>query len=359
MKKIDLFKVRMSDKAAEEVTKVLNSGFIGQGPKVDIFENLLQQELNTKVVPVTTNSCTSAIDLCLDLIDIKAGDEIISSPQTCYASNCMVIHRGAIIRWADIDPITGLIDPNSVEKLITEKTKAIIAVNWAGRICDFDKLNSFGVPTIEDAAHTWDIFPHNKTRGTYTCYSFQAIKFLTCSDGGCIICPNEEKANEARIKRWFGLDRTKSQSFRCCQNIKFNGYKYHMTDLNAVIGIANIPEGRSSVVQQKFNSKYLINNIKNENIILPTYDSSCSFWLFSLHILNGKKQKFIEYMGNNGIVVSPVHFRNDMYSVTEQFREETLVGVDSFSETQCCIPNGWWLSAEDLIYIVNVVNEFN
>ena len=108
---IPLFKVGMSDLAAEKVTAVLNSGFIGQGPIVEEFEDKLWHVLKSKTRPVTVNSCTAAIDLSLDLLNIKPGDEIIATPQTCFASNVGAIHRGARLRWADIDPLTGLIDP--------------------------------------------------------------------------------------------------------------------------------------------------------------------------------------------------------------------------------------------------------
>ena len=162
----------MAPDASSLVKEVLDSGFIGQGPKVEEFEDILWKELGSSVRPVTVNSCTSAIDLALDLIGVRPGDEVISTPQTCFASQVGAIHKGATIRWADIDPITGCMDPNSIEKLITDKTKAIIAVNWAGRYCDFTSLKSFGIPVVEDAAHCWDIFNDSACeRGDYTCYS--------------------------------------------------------------------------------------------------------------------------------------------------------------------------------------------
>ena len=239
---IPLFKVKMSETAAGAVTKVLASGFIGQGPVVEQFEDKLWQVLESKTRPVTVNSCTAAIDLALELLGIEDGDEIITTPQTCFASYVNAIHRGARIRWADIDPLTGLIQPESVKKLITNKTKAIIAVDWAGKFCNYKELKKLAIPVIEDAAHVWDVFINNKTnieRGDYICYSFQAIKFLTCGDGGILICP-EETQDEARILRWYGLDRTKNESFRCTQNITKVGFKYHMNDINASIGLSNI-----------------------------------------------------------------------------------------------------------------------
>jgi dTDP-4-amino-4,6-dideoxygalactose transaminase len=130
----------MNPEAPKLLEEVLLSGWIGQGPKVEEFEDKLQQELKTATRPVTVNSCTNAIDLALELCGVGVGDEVIATPQTCFASQVGAIHRGAILRWADIDPITGLMDPDTVGKLVNDKTKAIIAVNWAGRFCDFEAL---------------------------------------------------------------------------------------------------------------------------------------------------------------------------------------------------------------------------
>ena len=356
---IPLFKVKMSENASSAVSEVLNSGFIGQGPKVEEFEDLLWAELKCKNRPVTVNSCTSAIDLALHLCGVGPGDEAICTPLTCWASNIGPVHRGATIRWADIDPITGLIDPDSVKSLITSKTKAIIAVNWAGRICDYKTLKSFGIPVIEDAAHTWDVLNESfGERGDYVCYSFQAIKFLTTGDGGILICEDKQKEEEARILRWYGLDRTKGETFRCQNMIENAGFKYHMNDIAATIGISNISTARDSVYFHLKNSRLFINNIHNKNIILPPWDNTCSFWLFSLHVLNNRKQEFIKYMEEKGISVSPVHYRNDLYPCTLKFKEKELPGVDRFSETQVAIPNGWWLTDDNIDYIIDTVNGF-
>lgn len=355
---IPLFKVGMSNDAQYAVSKVLNSGFIGQGPIVEEFEDRLQNILRSKTRPVTLNSCTSAIDLALELIGVRTDDEIISTPQTCFASNVHIIHRNARVRWADIDPITGLMDPKSVAKLITSKTKAIVAVNWAGKFCDYAALKSFGVPVIEDAAHTWDTFLNaDVERGDYICYSFQAIKFLTTADGGLLICPSE-KENEARILRWYGLDRTKNESFRCTQNITKVGFKYHMNDVNASIGLSNIEMANRSVLLSRANSKYYIENVKNENLIMPDWDETCSYWLFSMHVKNGNKDEFTAYLTDRGVASSPVHFRNDKYDSTIKYSENTLPGVDSFTLTQICIPNGFWVSEDERKYITQVLNEY-
>ena len=355
---IPLFKVGMSEKASERVAEVLASGFIGQGKVVEEFEDALWKELKTKTRPVTVNSCTSAIDLALELIGVGPGDEIIATPQTCFASNVHIIHRKARIRWADIDPITGLMDPGSVKKLLTNKTKAIVAVNWAGKFADYGTLKTFGVPVIEDAAHCWDIFlDKDVVRGDYICYSFQAIKFLTTADGGILICPQEKEA-QARILRWYGLDRTKNESFRCTQNITNVGFKYHMNDVNASIGMANIIEAHYSVKASRMNAYDYIERVKNPLLTLPEWDDTCSYWLFSMHVKAGLKDHFTKYLADNGIASSPVHFRNDRYDTTIHFAEGPLPGVNSFTETQICIPNGFWVSREEVEHIIKVLNEY-
>ena len=355
---IPLFKVGMSKDAHLSVKEVLESGFIGQGPKVEVFETALHKELKSKTRPVTVNSCTSAIDLALELIGVGPGDEVISSPQTCFASNIHIIHRKARIRWADIDPITGLIDPKSVANLVNEKTKAIVAVNWAGKFADYKSLKMFGVPVVEDAAHTWDVFlERDVERGDYICYSFQAIKFLTTADGGIVVCPPEKEA-DARILRWYGLDRTKNESFRCTQNITKVGFKYHMNDVNATIGLSNLSTARKSVEASRKNSQYYINNINNPLLTLPEWDDTCSYWLFSMHVAPGLKEDFINYLTKNNIACSPVHYRNDRYDTTIKFAEEPLPGVNSFTETQICIPNGFWLNNQNTNHIMKVLNDY-
>lgn len=356
---IPLFKVGMSaGRAAEKVAGVLSSGFIGQGPIVERFEDALQEALQTETRPVTVNSCTSAIDLALELCGVDQNSEVIATPQTCFASNVHIIHRKAKIRWADIDPLTGLIDPASVARLVNKKTKAIVAVNWAGKFANYGALKAFGVPVIEDAAHTWDSFcGKDIERGDYICYSFQAIKFLTTGDGGMLVCPPEKEA-EARILRWYGLDRTKNESFRCTQNITRVGFKYHMNDISAAIGLSNIPVANRNVVFARQNSQHLIKTVKNPLLTLPDWDETCSYWLFSMHVKPGLKDDFMKYLAERRIASSPVHYRNDKYDSTIVFAEGALPGVDMFTETQVCIPNGFWVTAANIRYISQVLNEY-
>ena len=130
----------MAPEAERAVADVLASGFIGQGPKVEEFEQALQETLDCPYPPLTTNSCTSALDLALHLIGVGPGDEVISTPMTCTATNGVIVNRGAQIVWADVNPFSGLISPEDVGRLVSRRTKAIMAVDWGGKPCDYETL---------------------------------------------------------------------------------------------------------------------------------------------------------------------------------------------------------------------------
>ena len=151
-----LFKVHMPKSVDKPLLEVLHSGFIGQGKKVDEFEEKLGQYFGNKKV-LTLNSGTSGLHLALRLANVGHGDEVITTAMTCTATNMPILAAGAKIVWADVNPITGLIDPQAIEEKITSKTKAIMMVHFGGIPCDIDAINAiakkYNLKTIEDGAH--------------------------------------------------------------------------------------------------------------------------------------------------------------------------------------------------------------
>lgn len=344
---IPLFKVAMSPEAPARVAEVLESGYIGQGQMVERFENALQTLLGTAAPPLTTNSCTSAIDLALHLIGVGPGDEVITTPVTCTATNSPIVNRGATPVWADVDPLTGLIDPDAMIGKFTERTKAIIAVDWGGALCDYAALKAFGLPVIQDAAHSLTA----GIGGDYVCWSFQAIKHLTTGDGGALWCPPEE-LERARLLRWYGLDRRSKADFRCEQNITEVGYKYHMNDIAAAIGLANIGATRQLIQQHQANAAYYDTALESYQVSRGPLDLRSACWLYTL--LVDDRPGFIAHMTARGIACSPVHARNDTHPAFH-YPNGPLLGVDHFASRNVAIPVGWWLTAEDRRAIVEAV----
>lgn len=297
-------------------------------------------------------------------IDVKDNHNFISGEivlHNCLATNSVIaLESRANILWADIDPRTGNIDPQSVNNLIAENpdVKAIVAVNWAGRLCDYKSLKSHGIPVIEDAAHNMVNRPWGESSGDYICYSLQAIKFWTSGDGGILFTP-EDKFDLGYRLNWYGLDRRTGASFRCSQDVQELGYKYHMNDIAATIALANYDLAMESVKEHKNNALRIWNEIKDLNTVsIPKWEQDCDYWLMSILVEKGTKEKFIEHAGSRGIACNPIHRRNDTFSCLSQFRRDRLHGVDEFSRKQVSIPVGWWLSDNDLEDVINMVKSY-
>jgi dTDP-4-amino-4,6-dideoxygalactose transaminase len=356
---IPLFKVYMDPTAKEHVAKTLDSGFVAQGPKVEEFERKLQEHFGLPFLAL--NSCTSAIDLALHLCGLDEGSWCLTPTMNCTAGSSMVWNRSKNIAWVDVDPFTGNITAKTVEATLNKyhPVAAIMAVDWGGRPCDYYGLDTFGIPIIQDAAHDGflrDSNPH----GDYICLSFQAIKFLTTGDGGGLHVP-PNKFKRAKLLRWFGLDRDGSDSFRCQQNIGESGYKYHMNDIAATIGLANIKialeknmyihRGNAIVYNEMFKLAHVEYG--------PPIAQDHSYWLYTLHGVP-RRDDFMKFMEENGVKTSPVHARNDKHSCFGgPSKPGEFPGTDYFDSTNVSIPVGWWLSMNDVIFIASKVTEWH
>ncbi len=356
---LPLFKVFMAEDAPAKVGAVLTSGYIGQGKVVDEFEDELSKRFDVSDV-ITLNSATSALQLSLHMIGVGPGDEVITTAQTCVATNGGIVLCGATPVFVDIDPESGLIDPEAVARAITSKTKAIMAVDWAGHPCDYDALRKHGIPVIQDAAHAvgtqYNGAPIAKSGGDYVCFSFQAIKHLTTGDGGALVVPIGH-SDRARRLRWFGLDRNSEARYRFEQDIPEPGFKYHMNDIAASIGLCNLRHLDDIIFDHRDNATALHAMLSGiPNVQLPPYVEMSSWWLFTIQVEN--PYAFADAMAERKIMCSPAHSRNDVMSAFKQAKiPAPMPGLDSFSKRQISIPVGWWLKAPDLARIAQAVEE--
>ena len=340
--KYPLFKVSMRDTVIEPLTKTLLSGYIGEGPKVKQFEEELSNYIGSCV---TTNSCTAAIQMAAELIDVR-DKVVISTPATCTATNIALLNAGAKIVWADVDAKTGNISGESIYDLMYNdhhKPAAIACVHYGGKLCS-NGILTFEVPVIEDCAHRF-----YRGLGGYQCYSFQAIKFLTTVDGGALVCPDEVSTKRAQLMRWFGIDRETGNSMRCMNPIYEAGHKFHMNDVNATIGLEQLKTAWKNVAIHQRNAKKYCEAFGTD------FDPTCDYWIYVYHA--EEKEKFIEHMAKDGIATSIVHGRNDVHPIFKKSRRH-LPGVDEFYRTQVAIPVGWWLSEEDIDFIINAVRRY-
>ena len=217
------------------VVEVLRSDWLTTGPKVTEFEETFAQYVGAKHA-VAVSSGTAALHAAMYAIGIGPDDEVIVPPMTFAATaNCVVYQGGAPV-FSDVESDTLLLDPEQVENKITEKTKAIIGVDYAGQPCDWDSLrdiaNRHGLALIADGCHAIGAEYHNRKVGTLadmTAFSFHPVKHITTGEGGMIVTNNKDYADKMRVFRSHGI------TSDARQREKNNAWFYEMTDLGIII----------------------------------------------------------------------------------------------------------------------------
>lgn len=375
---IRLFKVRMVDDAVDNVAQVLRSGYVGEGPVVKEFEAALAKRfefvscLGGGMVSAT-NSATAAEQLAYRIMRVRGmiepGDEVLATPLTCTATNWPILANSLKIKWVDVDPLTMNMDLDDLTRKITHKTKVISVVHWGGYPVDMERLekirmdaaNKLGIyPTIiQDCAHAIDSSIHGETLtqwGDFATYSFQAIKHLTCGDGGALVCKHSEDDRQAKLLRWYGIDRDGAkEDFRCEADIPAWGLKWHMNDIAASIGLANLTQLDDTIAKHRANALFYDQQLAfagGVQVLRRDIGFKSSCWIYTMRVENRKQ--FMEMMKEKGVEVSRVHDRNDKHSCVEESLS-LLPNLDAVCKDMICIPTGWWITEEDRQHIVDCI----
>lgn len=381
LERIELFKVFMSEDVIAPITETLMSGYIAQGPVVEKYENALKTYYqNDKIV--TVNAATSGLHLSLRLLQKEIENEgytgpvnVLSCPQTCTATNFVIPANGYGIKWVDIDSNTCNLNLDDLKNKLDNTTRIIMIVHWSGYPVNLDKLQTvrdyaqknFGYTPwiVQDCAHAFGA----KFNGTYLpnyldrslcVYSTQAIKHLTTGDGGFVVLPTEELYNRAKLLRWYGISREApkdKKDYRIEQDVPEWGYKFHMNDINATIGLYNLPYIADHLTRAKEIARYYNKCIQNPKVKLMDYPAvdDAAWWIYTIRVQN--KERFIQYMDSKGIRASQVHKRNDNHSCLAEFKCDLPI-LDEFEKELVCIPIGWWINNEQMKYVVECVNNF-
>jgi len=364
---IPLFKVFMADSVKDAVVRVLYSGFVGEGEDVVAFERDLARCLEIDRV-LAVNTGTSALHLAYHMAIDGADDaEIITTPVTCTATNTSIVQNGARIVWADVDPVTGSIDPTEIEALITPRTRAIVMVHWGGNPCDIARISEIGrrhgIKVVEDAAHalgsTYDGSPIGR-HSDFVVFSFQAIKHVTSVDGGCLVCKDFADHERGRLLRWYGIDRntTEATDLRCEIDIAEAGYKFHMNNVAAAIGRENLKMLDWILTRHRDNARFYDAAFRGINSITTVRENpngTSAAWLYTIHL--GNRDEVMRKLLEAGIGASKVHARNDTHS-TFKASARPLPNAEAFDRTHLCIPVGWWVSESDRERVADAVIKF-
>jgi len=350
----------------------MHRGWIGEGPKVAEFQRALCDKFDWRYCKAV-NSGTAALRLALVMAGVGPGDEVITTPNTCSATGTAImeclgktsVEKGEGVIFADIQPNTGNIDPTDIIHRITPRTKAIMCVHWAGYPVDLYELhhiaNAYGLIVVEDAAHAQGATYHSRPIGTisrFTCFSFQAIKTLTTGDGGALVLLDEADYDRARRLSWFGIDREQRRQRPdgyWFWNQTEAGFKYHMNDIAASIGLANLDHFDVLYfyrAQLAMFYRRALENTPGVTLFECKPDRTSGHWLFTLHA--ERRDDFIRMLRDKGIEASVVHIRNDVHDCFGGRRDD-LPNMDKYEQTHVSIPLGWWVSLENAQTIVDAI----
>ena len=329
---------------------------LAMSPVCTEFEVELQKYFDSPEV-LAINTFNNALFIVCRLLDLRPGDMVISSPMACLASTQPFAFMGVKFVWCDVDPRTGTLCPDSVsEALKNYNVRAILHNHFAGYAGDIQAISEiaqrYGVPIVNDCieafgtkycGHMAPFFD-----AAVTIYSGNPVRFLNTVEGALLVINDAGMRDQAIKLRDSGIDRLKFRdelgeiSADC--DVSLLGLSATPNSIFASLGLAQLKQVDRIISEHKSNAMQLANFLDLE--LRKTGVDDPNYWV--LGGLYREKRAFIEFMKNEGISASSVHFRNDVYSIFSDSISLGLSGVEEFSQKFVAIPCGWWLSKQDL-----------
>ena len=343
-----------------EVIDSLKSGWLTSGPKVKIFESNFQKFIGESTHAIAVNSATSGLHLALEALGVSFGDEVIIPTLTFTATAEVVRYLNADIKLVDIDPITLNIDINEIRKSITNKTKVIMVVHYAGLSCDMGPIlaiaKEFKLKVVEDAAHALSSKYKGITIGSLqsdaTVFSFYANKNITTGEGGMVVTKSKKLADRIRIMRLHGIDRDvynrfQSKSPSWYYQVIEPGFKYNMTDISAAIGIHQLKKLPSFLKRRQYLANRYQKLLSDLPLVLPNDDMENGIHSWHLYVIRIRKNaklsrdELIDFLSDTGIGTSvhyiPLH-RHPYWKNRYQLSNEMFPVADHIYKCMLSIP---------------------
>lgn len=315
----------ISQEEIDEVCDTLKSGWLTTGAKTKQFEADFAKYFGVAHA-LAVNSATAGLHLALEAIGIQPGDEVITTTYTFTATAEVIRYLGAHPVFVDIDPATFNVDPALIEARITNKTRAIIPVHFAGLSCDMDAIFRIAerhkLKVVEDAAHALPSTYRNQLIGSLksdvVVFSFYANKTITTGEGGMVVCHDDAIAERCKVMRLHGINRDAFDRYRSNKpswyyEVVAPGFKYNMTDIAASIGIHQLKKAEAFRQRRQQIAEYYSGEFRDVPLTLPQHGDAShqhAWHLYPIRLNDDcrvERDDFIQRMADQGIGCS-VHF---------------------------------------------------
>ncbi len=368
-RRVEFYRHSVGEDELASVRETVGSLFLTLGPRVAEFEKRLGQEVGGDVEAVGVSSCTMGLFLAMRAFDIGPGDEVITTPMTFAASSNAVIHAGAHPVFVDIDPATGLIDPALVEKAVTDRTKAIVAVHLYGQMADVTALRDIadrhGLRLFEDAAHGVEASRGTDRpghQGDAAVLSFYATKTMTSGDGGAVLLKDPDRAARLRMLRNHGMSKDAAArhggQYQHWDMLEL-GYKAALTDIQAAFLMPQLDKlaGRR-MMRQRIVERYEERLADVPSITLVERSGTSAHHLFAVLVPADKRDRLLQALGERGIGCA-VNYRavHTLRYYRERFGDQSanLPEATSFGTRTISLPLWPGLQDEDIDYVVAAI----
>lgn len=359
----------------DEVIKVLNSDWLTTGPKVNKFESAICEYIGCKYATVV-NSGTSALDIAIQSLCLAPGSEVITTPFTFVATSNAIIYNGLKPVFADICTDTFNIDPEDIRRKITDRTKAIVYVDYAGQPCEIKKIreiaDEFSLYLVEDACHAIGAEYEGKKVGNFadlTVFSFHPVKHITTGEGGAVVTDDETLYECLSLLRNHGIDKSAQERYGphafWAYDMKHLGRNYRMTDFQAALGISQLKKLDGFIAKRnEFASKYddLLSDVSFVTLPVSNKKFKHAWHLYTILLDDYiNRDDFFRYMRNSDIGVNlhyiPV-YRHSYYVENFSFNSDDFPVAEDIFKRIITLPLYPKMKVEQLEYVVEKIREY-
>ncbi len=370
---IPVFRPFHGEEEIEAVADVLRSGWWGQGPKTVEFEQRFAEFVGAKHA-VSVNSATAALHLALLVAGVN-GSEVVTTPMTFVSTNHAILYNDATPVFADVQADTLNIDPDDIERKITEKTRAIVAVDYGGHPVDLDRIHAIAAQhnlmVVEDAAHAAGSKYHDKPVGSIsplTCFSFHPVKNLATGDGGMITLENDEWDARLRRLRWVGINKdtwVRSQDKDSSQyswqyDVEELGFKCHSNDIMSAIALVQLQRLPQTNARRREICALYNEGLRDlEWLQLPVTKEGVFTAQHNYVVRCDSRDKLAEWLHLHRVATGMHYIPNHLHAMYKPYVTEPLPVVEREWTRLLTLPLFPALTDDEVHYIIDVIRHYH